>query len=489
MVGPGGEDKGKTTLVIPGFQMKGDTIAGRYRIEKLLGTGTAGVVLAAHHVYLRRAVTLKLLTGAGQTGQAALAGAHRAASLAGPHVARILDTGFAEDGTPYVATESFAGRTLAEELAARKQIPIVEAVRLVLEACTGLASAHAAGIAHGAIKPQNLFVADVDGGRVLKVLDFGMRAPIGETSPWFTSPAYLAPEQIRDPSAIDARTDLWALGILLHELVAGSVPFTADSVAGMLVAVSCDEPAMLAAQETPFALARIVKACLARDPAGRPADVADLARQLAPFAGADGRELAAAVATALTAAPAAAPPPEPAADEDAVAPRPVTLSGRPTQPSARMVALHRRRIGAIAAVGAAALLAIVGLSRSPTHGVQLHITEDLSSPRQFHAVAVPAPLPVPAQTAAAPVNEAPTPPPAPSPSPPPAAPPPASAAPPKPRVEPPGAPRRLVQVHDLPAARTLPKEPAGSRPRGAQIVRENPYAHGAAPARAPERRK
>ena len=248
MTGLGSKEKGKAAPIVPGFKMKGDTIAGRYRIEKLLGAGSSGFVVAARHVYLRRRVTLKILTSTTTAHQQAqrhhLAAAHQAAALRGLHVARIVDTGFTEDGLPFVATERLEGRTLAEELAERTSLPPAEAVRWILQACEGLAEAHSAGVVHGDLKPQNLFLtgasdaaATDQGGesRVLKILDFGMATPADDredegTAVWFASPAYLSPEQIRDPASVDARADVWALGVILHELIAGGLPFAADTV-------------------------------------------------------------------------------------------------------------------------------------------------------------------------------------------------------------------------------------------------------------------
>ena len=285
MVGLGNKQQPKALPVVPGFKIEGGTIAGRYRVEKLLGAGSSGFVVAARHVYLRRRVTLKILASTTSAHQQAqrrhLVAAHKAAALRGPHIARIVDTGFTEDGMPFIATERLEGRTLAEELADRSELPPAEAVRWVLQACEGLAEAHSAGIVHGDLKLQNLFLAgdasasSTDHGdrpaRVLKILDFGMATPVDDrddegTVAWFASPAYLAPEQIRDPLNVDARADVWALGVILHELIAGRLPFAADTVSGMLVAVAYDEPAMLVAESVPFELARIAHACLSKDP-------------------------------------------------------------------------------------------------------------------------------------------------------------------------------------------------------------------------------
>ncbi len=502
MVADGARDRGP---IVPGFKMKGDTIAGRYRVEKLLGAGSSGFVIAARHVYLRRRVTLKILASTtnahGKAQRRHLAIAHQAAALRGLHIARIVDTGFTEDGTPFVATERLEGRTVAEELAARTRLPAVEAVRWVLQACEGLAEAHSIGVIHGDLKPQNLFLAGdstsstADGhssdSRVLKILDFGMATPMeeggDEGAAWFASPAYLAPEQIRDPRAIDGRVDIWALGVILHELISGSLPFSADTVSGMLVAVAYDEPALLAAEDVPFELARVVHACLAKDPAARPADVATLARALAPFAGAEGIGLARRVESALSVPPPMAMVVGPDAgdqDADAAAPalvasaEPGTTSlhvGATSGPSVRAAeelpqedaGFRRRRVGAIAAVGAAAVLAVVGLLAPARSGA----TDDTP---HASAVELPPPPPLPVEGSALPFippsftmgDEPDT-----AREPPPSAPTPTGA-----RPGPP--PSRRPEPAATSAARTLAKDLPPSKARSSLAVRENPYDRG-----------
>ncbi|HVH43049.1 MAG TPA: serine/threonine-protein kinase [Labilithrix sp.] len=511
MVGP--VSKEKNVHKIPGLKITEDTIAGRYRIEKLLGAGSSGFVVAARHVYLRRPVTLKILTSTTNTHQRAqrrhLAIAHRAAALRGQHIARIVDTGFTEDGTPFVATERLEGRTLAEELAARGQLPAAEAVRWILQACEGLAEAHAAGIVHGDLKPQNLFLAGdvpaptgtlpgpsgVVDRRILKVLDFGMASPVDEgedegTSAWFASPAYLSPEQIRDPAAVDARTDVWALGVILHHLISGGLPFTSDTVSGTLVAVAYDEPALLAGADVPFELARVVQSCLAKQREARPSDVAALARALAPFAGVEGPAMASRVDTVLS-----TPPPmamstsiEPGDGIAAVAP------SQPPKKTHREVSLdrsqpsdggfQRRRRAAIGVVAVAAALAVVGILAPPA-------SETTSAVKSSAASSDEAPLPtaraegsqlphaVPSLSAGgregAAVLDA---------SVAPAAPAPESAP------APVFSPKRTEPLSSNPAPRTAARDMTPIKPRSSLAVREDPYVQGFThPTRLSERRK
>jgi serine/threonine protein kinase len=500
------KDKKKATPpIVPGMKIKGDTIAGRYRVEKLLGSGSSGFVVAARHVYLRRRVTLKLLTTTTSSHEEAqrryLAAAHRAATLRGHHIARVVDTGFTEDGVPFIATERLDGRTLAAELAERKQLPPTEAIRWILQACEGLAEAHSAGIIHGDLKPQNLFLtgdpassSPENGGepRVLKILDFGMATPADGAAEddgmaWLQSPAYLAPEQIRDPNATDARTDVWALGIILHELIAGELPFSADTVSGMLVAVAYDKPALLSAADTPFELARVVASCLAKEPSERPADVNALARKLAPFAGKEGRALA----KRVEAAHSSPPPPMTVpisgaveiADEDAAAiavAETIPQAWFPSAPPKTDDAEHedagvrRRRYGAIATVAAAGVLAIVGFLSSPDAQEKKQKVDAIEPPPR-PAPGAPPPFIPPTFNA---VSERETtnelvPPSAPKPTPPtPPQQPTQQQQQPKAKVE--SSSQRAIPVANLPTARIVP--PAHKPPaRPSLAVRDNPY--------------
>jgi serine/threonine protein kinase len=436
---------------VPGLDVRvGQTIAGRYRIEELIGTGASGVVLSARSIQRRERVALKLFAaytdGQEDLRQRRIEKAHVAAQLSGEHVAHIVEIGVTEDAMPFVATEWLEGSTLEAELADRERLPVPEAVRWVMEACEGLAEAHAIGLIHGDLKPQNLFLCEPKNTarrrthpassalslevtsdadlRVLKVLDFGTTSPldaIGDqsASAFFGSPAFLAPEQIEGTHPIDARVDVWALGVLLHDAIAGSLPFEADTVSGMLVAVVRDAPALLT--DAPYELARLVHRCLEKDPARRPDDIARLADELAPFAGPHGVELAARVRRALE-----APSERPSAIDDAsvatsVAPVALPSCAPPgpdsepphraetTRPSRRVLAREhprgrpRSRARTIALLGAAGAIALAALAMAPWLRPAVRVVAASGAQPAIAARAADAPPPV----AAAIENQAP----------------------------------------------------------------------------------
>jgi serine/threonine protein kinase len=380
MLHPGAKDK--RAPLLPGIHAKGDAIAGRYRVEKLLGATSFGYVVVARHVYLRERVRLKILapmTDAQQKAQRrSLTMAHLVATLRGRHVARIVDTGFTEQGLPFIATEHHEGPTLADELSRRGRLSAPEAVRWVLEACEALAEAHAAGIVHGSLKPQNLLLASTEDTthRGLHVLDFGSPNPFLEDGPddglasmWFTSPAYLAPEQLTALDDVGPRADIWALGVILHQLASGALPFEADTVSGMLVSVMQDDPAPLATPDAPCELARVIHACLAKDPARRPPDVATLARLLAPFAGAEGEVLAAAVESAAATPPTPLPPEKDPPEQPAAPPflephasPPSVVAAEPEDERREKTRLRAKNVAMVAATAA---LTVAGMLAKP----------------------------------------------------------------------------------------------------------------------------
>ena len=278
---------------LPPMFAPGSVLLGRYQIEALLGTGACGLVLRARDHALDQAVAIKILRGdvaSPRNMEARLMREARAITqLRSDHVVRVFDVGTLGDGVPFLVMELLYGIDLAELLVRHRAIAPAIAVDFVLQACDALAEAHAFGVVHRDIKPSNLFVvARPDGSELVKVLDFGIsKSPMLEGDPSLTrtasllgTPAYMSPEQMRSARTVDARSDLWALGTVLYELVEGRLPITASSFAEhvLLASTQPHEPMTVAPQ-----LAGVIARCLAKVPDERYANVAELAAALAPF--------------------------------------------------------------------------------------------------------------------------------------------------------------------------------------------------------------
>jgi serine/threonine-protein kinase len=218
-----------------------------------------------------------------------------ATRLRGPNVVKVMDVAELADGTPFIVMELLVGNDLASELDVRGALPVGEAVGYVLQAASGVAEAHAAGIIHRDLKPHNLFLVDEPGGRVVKVLDFGISKLGGAEAPRVTTtkarlgtPLYVSPEQLVSAKYVDARSDIWSLGVILYELLTGTLPFEGQTAIAVAAAIQSVEPPPPSARRPglPVELERIVMKTLAKKASERFQTVADFARELAPFAGA-----------------------------------------------------------------------------------------------------------------------------------------------------------------------------------------------------------
>jgi eukaryotic-like serine/threonine-protein kinase len=263
------------------------TLAGsRYRVERLLGHGGMASVYLAHDAELDRPVAVKVLTdalaGEDELRQRFLREGRTAAALSHPNVVSVFDAG-EEDGRPYIVMEYVAGETLADTLAQRGPLPPEEAVDLALQACAGLAQAHASGLVHRDVKPQNLLIGE---GATVKVADFGIARAAEATQLTATgtilgTAAYLAPEQAAGEPVTPA-TDVYALGAVLYELLTGRVPHDTRSL-GDLARRQAGEPATPPSDLTPGippAVEDVVMRALARLPEHRPPTAGDLAADL-----------------------------------------------------------------------------------------------------------------------------------------------------------------------------------------------------------------
>ncbi len=278
----------------------GQTLGNGYRVERVIAIGGMGVVLEASQPALGRSVALKLLKKSGEQRAARLVReARAAAAIQSEHVARVYEVGQLEDGQPFIAMELLRGRTLADHLEHEGRLRLDAAVDIVLEAAIAVAEAHERGIVHRDLKPSNLFLANRPGSApIVKVLDFGIskvealeEPAMTETGTQLGTPVYMAPEQVRESRNADARSDIWALGVVLHELVVGKRPFEAESLPGLGAAIVTDSPRNMrdARPELDSGFEAVVLRCLEKDAVSRYQSVADLARALEPFASPSGK--------------------------------------------------------------------------------------------------------------------------------------------------------------------------------------------------------
>ncbi len=353
----------------------GTVLLGKYRIDRQLGQGGMAVVAQATHLQLQERVAIKCLlpeiVGNREVVQRFLREAQAAVKLKGEHVARMIDVGTLETGEPYIVMEYLEGADLSQVLTDRGRLPPAEAVNFLLQACEAMAEAHAMGIVHRDIKPANFYITRrPDGTPLLKVLDFGIsKAPVEidqgltRTNSVMGTPAYMSPEQMRSARDVDGRTDIWALGVVLHETLSGVRPWPAETFSELCMKVATDPPDPLP-PDVPDGLRRAVERCLIKQPEGRFANCADLAIALAPFASNPHRAQMSVerIARMLGVAPRAAMPMP--ATVMAPAGNPTTLSSGTGQAITAPPAMPSRRgpgliIGAVIAAAAAVALVIV----------------------------------------------------------------------------------------------------------------------------------
>jgi len=280
-----------------GLPEVGELLVGKYEVVGLLGYGGMGAVLEATHVQLGHRVALKVLLPEARkdsdTARRFQREARASARLSGPHVTRILDVSELPDGSPFIVMEKLTGHDLADEIEARGRMPYREIVDLMVEACAGIAEAHACGIIHRDLKPSNLFLSEAaDGTRTVKLMDFGIskltddvQQALTQTHSTFGTPLYMSPEQVRSSKEVDARTDVWSVGIILYELVTGKLPFEGVTAVATIAAILERSPTAPReiVDDLPEDFERVILKALAKEPDERYASIKELTRALRPF--------------------------------------------------------------------------------------------------------------------------------------------------------------------------------------------------------------
>jgi serine/threonine-protein kinase len=271
----------------------GDVIDNKYRIEAQLGEGGMGIVLSATHLVLGSSVAIKVLKKDALAHPEVpirfMREAKAASRLRNEHVVRVTDIGQLDSGEPYMVMEMLQGYDLATRLHKGALEP-ARAVEYIVQACEGLAEAHALGMVHRDVKPANLFVTQRSNGTPLvKVLDFGIATAaidsvdhrLTTTQSVIGSPSYMSPEQLRATRDVDARSDVWSLGVTLYELLADRQPFSAPTITALSLKIVSDPHAPIAG--IPRELMAILDRCLEKEREHRFANVGELAEALAPL--------------------------------------------------------------------------------------------------------------------------------------------------------------------------------------------------------------
>jgi serine/threonine protein kinase len=286
-------DPGRSALNV------GDLLGSKYRVERVLGEGGMGVVVAAYHELLDQRVAVKLLyqdVADSEAQSRLLLEARSTAKLQSEHVARVIDVDVGKDGLPFIVMELLEGADLCQIADSTGALPRWVVVDYILQALEGLAHAHAHSIVHRDLKPSNLFLATrSDGVQVIKILDFGISKSadnVDRRTQQLTggrsvlgSPPYMSPEQVRSPKTVDARTDIWSLGICMYELLTNSMPFGGDELQETFAQILEKEPTPIRSliSGVPEGLEQIVWKCLAKNREDRFANVGELAKALLPF--------------------------------------------------------------------------------------------------------------------------------------------------------------------------------------------------------------
>jgi len=282
----------------------GLVLAGRYRLESKLGEGGMGTVWKAEHLVLCAPVAVKVLDRDVSRDQEAhdrfIREARSAAALRSPHVVQTLDYGI-DGGFPYIAMELLEGETLAERLTRQKRLSPLETARIITHVARAVGRAHEAGIIHRDLKPENVFIVKNEDAEISKVLDFGVAkvetanlGPKGtrtRTGSLLGTPFYMSPEQAQGNKTIDARSDLWSLGVMTFECLTGKRPFESEGLGDLVLQICVrDIPKLSAEANLPARYDEWFERACARDPENRFQTAKELAEALREVVGYEARE-------------------------------------------------------------------------------------------------------------------------------------------------------------------------------------------------------
>jgi len=413
-------------------------VAGRFRLDRLIGEGGMGVVWAATHLVTGKPVALKMLrperAGDPDLRQRFIREARAACTVQHPNVVQIHDVLDTEDGSPVMVMDLLHGESLGQRLDRETRLSPVEVARIMLPVVSAVGTAHAAGVVHRDLKPDNIFLADEGGGSIsVKVLDFGIAKVLATqteasatggltgTGNMLGTPYYMAPEQIFVERDIDHRADIWALGVILYECLSGRRPTEADNIGQILKIVTTDGivPLERVAPEVPPELARLVGRMLTRDRAGRPQSLQEVQATLRRFTDAAVRSFgdpvqrvsgaslpAAEIASAPSLPPASTTDPRPSHrfGSGDVSPTAATLASTTASTTAERLLAGKpkkrsRTLPLVMGVAVAASLATVGVVQwQRSAGAPTPSSAPLSPP----SVALAAPSAAPAVMSAAP---------------------------------------------------------------------------------------
>lgn len=401
-------------------------IAGKYRVERRIAEGGNGIVVEAMHLALRQPVAIKYLKPGPRASASVVDRFERegrlAAQLTSEHVVRVHDVGELDDGSPFMVMELLKGRNLSTVLEESGPLPIPRAVDYVLQTCDALAQVHALAIVHRDIKPENLILADRPSNTpIVKVIDFGISksAPERDQSGLWAretskndrlgTPVYMSPEQLRSSTEVDARTDIWSIGVTLHELLTQTLPFEGEDLPQLCTNIVLSSPVKLRAVRpgAPPELEAIILKCIEKSPADRFRNVGELAQALAPFGPPGAQERAERIKEVLRVSGVSIRPPTPQPGSlDVVAIRDLlagSLEAPSLEPDVQEPRPRRRRLAVyvVGALGIAAIAALLSLRRegsSPQPAVVVQPTAVAVQPTSVvptESLRAPAPAPSP----------------------------------------------------------------------------------------------